>query len=395
MARLRSIILAACLAVTLAPGVRAAAPAAAPPANDGPRWEYIRGTTLSYADFLLLARGADHPLYRWEKTQGRDETLFLDGAFPRAWMRVRIPALDGMARPVLYLPLVMLNVEAYLDGRRIYRFGDPDAPRSVFAGWPPHFIDLPADSAGKHLYLRVGSEYRPGLGLMREWRFGDRADIIARLIRKDVLRGGLGILFVAAGLLALALGLVKRAAAPTLLPYAGMALTMGLYTLSARTYQLQYLVWNAPLAWYYLEFLSLYAAPIAMAAFFRVLVPRSVTFRVIFWLQTAFLCYALVRGLVDLPLLYHMVENLLLIIGYSIATATVLVRETARGNADARAVIFAFLFFFAAAIIDSLLVMFFGSTFVFQTLSIGFLVFLAYLGRIALADARGLRGNAA
>src|SRR5690554_7813760 len=75
------------------------------------------------------------------------------------WYKTLIPQ-DEWRDPVLYISSIDLIVEAYVDGKRIYHYGEFDAEgKGRFEGWPWHMIPLPADAAGKPIYFRIYSDY--------------------------------------------------------------------------------------------------------------------------------------------------------------------------------------------------------------------------------------------
>ncbi|OBX36286.1 hypothetical protein A8U91_00627 [Halomonas elongata] len=89
--------------------------------------------------------------------------------------------------PVVYIYSVDLIVEAYLEGRRIYHYGNFDAHgEGRFAGWPWHMIELPRDFAGKTLYFRVYSDYTD-IGLWGEVKLMEHAELLGYLLRHSTV----------------------------------------------------------------------------------------------------------------------------------------------------------------------------------------------------------------
>ena len=75
------------------------------------------------------------------------------------WMSVLLPD-KALKDPVLYTQGIFMSVDAYLDGKKIYSFGDIDKQGfSRFSGYKWHIIDLPEDSGGKYLFFRIYSDF--------------------------------------------------------------------------------------------------------------------------------------------------------------------------------------------------------------------------------------------
>jgi diguanylate cyclase (GGDEF)-like protein len=105
----------------------------------------------------------------------------------RVWFRTRLPDFTG-ADPRIFIYSIDLAAEVYLEGRRIYAYGDLEPQgRGRFRGWPWHLIPLPAQPSGKQLYVRVFSDYRD-IGLWGEVILGSGADQMRRIIKRDIIR---------------------------------------------------------------------------------------------------------------------------------------------------------------------------------------------------------------
>lgn len=229
------------------------------------------------ADSVALDRGwqyrwGDSPLAedgvpRWT----REAEGWQDIAFPadppgregreNLWLRVALP--DGQWRdPVLFISSVDLIVEAYVDGQRIYGFGTFDAQgRGHFAGWPWHAIPLPPDGHGRHLYLRIFSNYK-NIGLWGDVRVMERAELLQRLTegaRKPVVVSVLALVLALLGLVGAAVFDERR----TFLAISLLAAVSGGSALAETEARL--LMFDAPLFWEYVEAGSYYLTPIAMA----------------------------------------------------------------------------------------------------------------------------------
>ena len=149
-------------------------------------WEYRWG------DSPIDARGV--PRWTYESD---DQDAWLGINFPSnppdrqtrkyVWFRTRLP--DFSASDVrLFIYSIDIAAEFYLDGRKIYSYGDIDAQGTGrFLGWPWHLISLPDELSGKQLYVRVFSDYRD-IGLWGEVILGSGVDHMLRIIKRDSVR---------------------------------------------------------------------------------------------------------------------------------------------------------------------------------------------------------------
>lgn len=122
-------------------------------------WEYRWG--ISPFD----TRG--HPLWIFDETEnpGWHRLKELPSNPPgrngqkNLWLRLKLPDPDIEA-PKVVTNTILVNVEVYLDGRKIYNFGDIDERgNSRFRGLKWHVINLPRDFQNKFIYFRFHSPY--------------------------------------------------------------------------------------------------------------------------------------------------------------------------------------------------------------------------------------------
>jgi|TARA_B100001057_G_scaffold474406_1_gene539920 hypothetical protein len=73
------------------------------------------------------------------------------------WFRVTLPTGEWQ-EPVLYIFSVDLIVQVWLEGEKIYQYGEFNADgRGRFEGRPWHEIVLPENYEGKPVYFRIFS----------------------------------------------------------------------------------------------------------------------------------------------------------------------------------------------------------------------------------------------
>jgi len=177
------------------------------------------------------------------------------------WYRTTLP--EGEWRdPVLYIFSVDLIVEAYVDGRMIYRYGRFDEQgRGEFSGWPWHMITLPEGSAGKPIHFRVFSNYLD-IGLWGEVKVMERMALLNYIIGNSIdgmLVAGFSLLI---ALLALVFALLNSGRR--------LFIAVALYSLASAGLALEkspahLLLLHKPLFWNYISAISYFLTPVAMA----------------------------------------------------------------------------------------------------------------------------------
>ena len=101
------------------------------------------------------------------------------------WFRISLPQ-EKFRDPVLFIFSIDINAEFFIDGERIHSFGSIDRNgRGAFIGWSAQLIELPPDSQGSEMFVRVFSDYY-NIGLWGDILIGNKADLIAYMYRKDL-----------------------------------------------------------------------------------------------------------------------------------------------------------------------------------------------------------------
>ncbi|SEG66395.1 GGDEF domain-containing protein [Marinobacterium lutimaris] len=221
------------------------------------------------------------------------------------WFRVQLP--EGNWRdPVLYISSVDLIVEAYVDGRTIYSYGHFDEQgRGTFEGWPWHMMELPADSLGKPLYLRIFSDYK-NIGLWGEIKITERSELISSVINESLEGIIVGVFSLVIALLAVILACMQTERR--------MFISVALYSLSAAGMVIpgspvSQVLLNAPLLWDYVGALGYFLMPVAMALLMETwFKDRSVRlYRVVRWVSVAYIVLAIggsLAGIIELSNTY-------------------------------------------------------------------------------------------
>ncbi len=281
--------------------------------------------------------------------EGRGREQFL-------WMRTR---LEGHVEhePVLHLRGVDQIFEAYLDGQRVYKFGDFEGTNAFrFLGDKPHDIPLGPNFAGKTLALRIYSD-QVNIGPFGQPQIGPRTELTLANLRADLPVLGMGVILLAVGIFIVGLYFWDRKE-KNLLLYGLLTLALGIHLPSASP--IRQLLLDAPLVWLHIELGTLYVVPILLAMYIDYTFgpDRYRILRLSRWTHTGFLAIAalvVVMGLVaplDTLLPFQMLTLLtMVVIGVRSALGVY------RGDSDARIFGVGFVVFAIAAMHDVLMVL--------------------------------------
>lgn len=262
------------------------------------------------------------------------------------------PSLTAAPDPVLYLGGVWLVFDAYREGCRIYRFGNPDPPGDdFFQGFPQHIISLEADNPQSPLFLRVHSQVSIGIGLEGKAILGSRADIIRMILLEDADRPIVGFFIFTMGLLSLFIFLSRRRFRETI--FIAFGLFAGATGMSYLFVSKQVrLLTSLPQFHFFAGYLTSLIWPLGLLLFFEILFSPQKFFRIrlLYRIQQVFaalnilffpLIFSFPKGAIIYPLLVYM--NLILLSGYTVVLIYVSIRTLLQGSVQARIVAVAFI----------------------------------------------------
>lgn len=181
------------------------------------------------------------------------------------WYRTLIPEGDWRD-PVIYIYSVDLIVEVYLDGERIYHYGEFDSQgQGHFEGWPWHMITLPKSATGKPIYFRVFSNYLD-IGLWGEVKLMERTALYQQIIHSSIDS-------IAVGAFSLIIALLCLLFAPFNTERLSL-LSLSLFSfshagLAISSSPAKQLLFNHPLLWEYIGAGCYYLMPVALALLLR------------------------------------------------------------------------------------------------------------------------------
>jgi diguanylate cyclase (GGDEF)-like protein len=177
------------------------------------------------------------------------------------WFRVTLPTGEWQ-EPVLYIFSVDLIVQVWLEGEKIYQYGEFSADgRGRFEGWPWHEIVLPENYEGKPVYFRIFSNYTD-IGLWGEVSIMDHPDLVLYILKNSlealVIAGFATLIALLAIIFALLQTEKKTFASISLFTLASALMLVS-------ESQASLLIAYKPLMWDYLAAGSYYMLPVAMA----------------------------------------------------------------------------------------------------------------------------------
>lgn len=270
------------------------------------------------------------------------------------WFKTTLP--DAFVHnPVVYVTSIDLTVAAYLDGEKIYQFGDVtagDAP--VFKGWPWHAISLPADYAGKTLALKVFSDYTD-IGLWGDIWLIDRSDLQLQLLKTGIDDLVIAAFSLLLALLALLFVTMRRNSHDFL--YLGLFALVTAGTLVGENLSVQLLI-DAPLLKRYIAAFSYFAMPIFLAMLLSHWCQRRdrhwflavAGLHSLFWLSALSLSLA---GWFNLALFYPLFDVLLL--ASALVMLVIARRHYAQLGREQQLVMLAFVLFAVFLFVDMLI----------------------------------------
>ncbi len=177
------------------------------------------------------------------------------------WFKTTLPEAY-VHNPVIYATSINLTVAAYLDGEKIYQFGEVNAIDSpAFKGWPWHAMPLPDDYAGKTLAFKVFSDYTD-IGVWGDLWLVDRSDLQLTLLKKGIDELIIAAFCMLLAMMALLFAAIRENSHDFL--YLGLFALAVTGTLIGENMSVQLLI-EAPLLKRYIAAFSYFAIPIFLA----------------------------------------------------------------------------------------------------------------------------------
>ncbi|MBN1531295.1 MAG: SpoIIE family protein phosphatase [Spirochaetes bacterium] len=331
----------------------------APPVSLGKRFQYHWG------DFPGDAAGAP----QWSAVKGaRWIPLQLPYEPPQRrgrdhlWLRVKLPR-GAWESPAILTSGIHEVCQVFLEERPVYRFGRfDDSGQGIFAGYKWfHLVRLPGDFADRWLYFRFHSDFQ-SIGISSAV-IGSQADHLRHIVKDDIFKFSIGIVFIILGLLVLFYYITRmrrrwddfEAGGSIFIFFILASLFIGLGTIADT--RIKELIVEAPLAWLYMRLAGVYIFVSAITGFiyqtFQTRFHRAILVFVIAYFSYSVLSLSLaLAGLV--PVMATILPfNIMVLAGISVLIL-IIANTFWKGNRESYLFVFGILVFIATGIRDSL-----------------------------------------
>jgi signal transduction histidine kinase len=228
------------------------------PVNSG--WQYRTGDSpIDKNGKLLWLYDNNNALWKVFSVPGHPNINNKNGY---VWVRVKLPK-QNYRDPSIYFYTNNQDFEVFVDRKRIYSFGNLNNKKLQGSFW--HTIDLPYIYGGKVIYIRMHSIDKADLGEIVKFEVGSKADEIMNIIKGDFLNFTMAALFVAIGIVALLISLIKLRANQIFIYSSLACICAGTWLISVGSMK-QVFIYN-PEFWLYIKMISGYSIPITFGLF--------------------------------------------------------------------------------------------------------------------------------
>lgn len=151
---------------------------------------------------------ADDGNFQWLDSSAHEES-WIDFQFPgrpenpeknkAIWIKVSLPNTN-ISNPFIKFRMPQQSVEVYLEKQLIYKYGEFNTAgnvRTLGSTW--HFVQLPADYAGKTLMFRTSTPFAQYAGYLSQPVLGSLASIYLDIFNSSIIYLIFGLLFVFTG----------------------------------------------------------------------------------------------------------------------------------------------------------------------------------------------------
>jgi hypothetical protein len=175
------------------------------------------------------------PAEEWQRIEGPLQIPDTNRTGDELWLRITLPTLPFRS-PAVHFDYMRDAAILYLDGAKIGTYNVP-GDKMAHASKPIPLFELPADSPGKTLTLRITAQPRPFQTIRPNARFaflGESRDLVQGLVRQGVPPAVIGLLACLTGVLFIVACLFGLR--DTIFHWAGLfAIAIGLYLITRAT----------------------------------------------------------------------------------------------------------------------------------------------------------------
>lgn len=144
-------------------------------------WEKSGHSGLSPEITVSFDQDPWRPMAIGSQAEGKEQGF-------RLWQGFYLPNLDSLRDPVIFVPNVDQDFKVYLDGQKIYSYGEMDPKKKQeFTPWAWHIIDLPPRSSAKPIIFHIASDHQ-NIGITGQPIIGSRADILSNIFQKALFK---------------------------------------------------------------------------------------------------------------------------------------------------------------------------------------------------------------
>lgn len=247
------------------------------------------------------------------------------------WLKTRLPDIRS-DDTVIFVEAVDLIMETYIDGKRVFSFGDFSQPaHKRFNGFGGMFVSLKIEDSGKTVFFRFNSSHM-NIGFVFPPKVGPRADFIQSILIRELDRLALSFLMVVMALVAGLLFVFNRRDA-SYGAFALLAGTAGTYLYTHST--IKFILVEAPLQLYYIETIALYLIPVGYASFIYNTVSRDKFHFVMPFFYAAFAFASFLLPLFDIMMLKSLIVFQVVAVLGMIVSLGICIHVVIKGNREA------------------------------------------------------------
>ena len=282
----------------------------------GEEWESRMGDSPVDAEGRLLWTRADFdsPEWQpetWKEKEGEEHFLWYRAALPRGEWR----------DPAILISQVAMAFEVYLEEDLIYRAGEmKKAYGNKFQIMNWYLVPLPEGFQGKRLYVRIFSNDPTFIGMVSPPVLGNMFDHVTSILQKSLSRVVIGCILTLMGLFGFYI--YAKREERIVLSFSILSFCVGLFTAAGAG--MHQLLVDAPLFWWYLNFVPFFLFSVGLWAFLEQLFSDNRCHILSRRMWQVFALYALVALVLDATNLVIMITlsniyMLLLMVGIVIS----------------------------------------------------------------------------
>jgi signal transduction histidine kinase len=200
------------------------------------------------------------------------------------WVRTKLPK-GNYREPSVYFYTYNQNFQVFIDGKKIYSFGNfnnKNSKRLPGSFW--HIIDLPDNYGDKYIYIKMCSVGDLPSGVVRNFEVSSRSNLIINIIKKNLLNFTVALLFVIIGFSALFVSLIKLKKSKIFIYFSLCCITAGMWLIAEGSIK-QIFIYT-PELWEYIKIISQYLMSVTFSLFIDNLLNNK--FHIIFRTSAAF-----------------------------------------------------------------------------------------------------------